>query len=198
MDKENLHAGHFKRMKHLFLKAPSMLYEHQLVEVFLILCKQRRDMNPVAHRLINTFGNFCGILKAPKEELLKVKGVSPRVADVIVRFSNTIRYLNSHDYEASIPIKDEYAFLDKYRDKILELKEHETLMVFLNRDRELQLCSHLQTRFYHNRNFNMSKFIMGVMAKLNISIIMMGRYTENENYNPSDSDIIEIKELYTV
>ena len=43
----------------------------------------RRDVNPLAHELINTFGSFRGVLEASPQQLMQVKGVNERTAALI-------------------------------------------------------------------------------------------------------------------
>lgn len=40
----------------------------------------RKDTNPLAHRLMDTFGSLSGVLEAEYEELCRVEGVTPHTA----------------------------------------------------------------------------------------------------------------------
>ncbi len=78
------HAHHRARMRqrlratHLEGFAP-----HEIVEFLLYYSIPVRDVNPIAHRLVDRFGTLNGVLRASREELMKVKGVGPRSADLI-------------------------------------------------------------------------------------------------------------------
>ncbi len=76
-----LHAGHRQRMRQKYLKTGAeSFHPHEMLEMLLFACNPRRDTNPIAHRLIDTFGSFSGVLNAPYEELLKVDGVGEAAA----------------------------------------------------------------------------------------------------------------------
>lgn len=85
MEKEpNLHAGHRQRMKARFLEQGSGAFsDHQLLEMLLFYSVPRRDTNPLAHRLMNTFHTLSGVLNASVEELTAVDGVSEHTAILI-------------------------------------------------------------------------------------------------------------------
>jgi DNA repair protein RadC len=46
----------------------------------LYYCIPRKDTNPLAHRLVNRFGSFAGVLSAKYEVLLEVDGVGIEIA----------------------------------------------------------------------------------------------------------------------
>ena len=71
-----LHKGHRTRMIQLFMRCGSRnLHDYQLLELLLYAVHQRRDTNPIAHRLIDKFGSIDNVFNAEEAELLKVEGV---------------------------------------------------------------------------------------------------------------------------
>ncbi|MDO4852767.1 MAG: DNA repair protein RadC [Clostridia bacterium] len=73
---DNLHAGHRKRQRDQYLATGvAGMPDHALLELLLSFAIPRRDVNPLAHRLINKFGSLENVLSATKEELLTVDGV---------------------------------------------------------------------------------------------------------------------------
>ena len=76
--KENLHSGHRKRLKEQMMSGGfgDATPPHLLLETLLFYSVPRRDTNPIAHRLLNTFGSLRNVLEAPKSELLKISGVT--------------------------------------------------------------------------------------------------------------------------
>ena len=51
-----------------------------VLELLLFYTIPRRDVNPIAHALLNHFGTLSGVFEAPLEELQKVPGVSEATA----------------------------------------------------------------------------------------------------------------------
>ena len=81
---ENLHEGHRKRMKERFIKSGlDDFAPHNILELLLFYSIPRGDTNPVAHRLIDTFGSLSGVFDATPEELAKVDGVGENSAILI-------------------------------------------------------------------------------------------------------------------
>jgi len=69
------HTGHRRRMKEEFLIRPDSFQDHRLLELLLFYSNPRSDTNPLAHDLIDRFGNLAGVLDALPEELCKLPGV---------------------------------------------------------------------------------------------------------------------------
>src|SRR5690606_11662385 len=59
------------------------LADYELLELILFLAIRRRDVKPIAKRLIQRFGGFHGVLAADAEQLATVKGVGETTAAAI-------------------------------------------------------------------------------------------------------------------
>lgn len=75
---KNLHSGHRERTKKQLLEGGfnDTTPSHVLLETLLYFSVPQRDTNPLAHQLLNTFGNIGSVLSAPRAELLKIKGIT--------------------------------------------------------------------------------------------------------------------------
>ncbi len=75
---DNLHKGHRERLKNRLLKQgiDEHTPPHEVLEAILFYCIPRIDTNELAHELIRRFGSLSGVIDAPAEELMKVKGIS--------------------------------------------------------------------------------------------------------------------------
>ena len=82
--KENIHAGHRKRMKAQFLKnGMANLEPHIVLELLLYYSIPQGDTNPLGHRLIDRFGSLSAVFDAPYEELIQVDGIGEQSAVLI-------------------------------------------------------------------------------------------------------------------
>ncbi len=71
---------HRKRLRERFIKGgATAIPDYELLELVLFRAIPRRDVKPLAWRLIDTFGDFNGAISAPIERLLSVKGVGDAV-----------------------------------------------------------------------------------------------------------------------
>ena len=75
------HAHHRARMRsRLEETGLGGFASHEIVELLLFHAIPLRDVNPIAHALIERFGTIDGVLSAPEEELAGVPGVGQRSA----------------------------------------------------------------------------------------------------------------------
>ena len=87
---EQLHNGHRERMKRRFtVEGLESFEQHEIIEMLLFFGVPRRDTNPLAHRLVKEFGSLNAVLDAPREELLRVDGVTENVA-TLLNFSGAL------------------------------------------------------------------------------------------------------------
>ncbi|MDE6259452.1 MAG: DNA repair protein RadC [Oscillospiraceae bacterium] len=83
--KSSIHAGHRQGMKEQFLKQGlSGMRDHQILELLLFYAVPRRDVNPLAHRLVEHFGSLAGVFHATYDQLLEVEGVGPNIATLLL------------------------------------------------------------------------------------------------------------------
>ena len=77
------HSGHRQRLRESFLAlGAKAMPEHQLLELLLTYAIPRRDVNPLAHRLIERYGSLAAVLKADVAEL-KNAGLGEYAATLI-------------------------------------------------------------------------------------------------------------------
>lgn len=75
------HDGHRDRMKKRFVShGLDNFDDHNVLELLLFYAIPRADVNPLAHRLLETFTGLDGVLEAPIDELRKVPGVGNNTA----------------------------------------------------------------------------------------------------------------------
>ncbi len=68
------------------------LEPHQILELVLFYAIPRRDTNELAHRLIEEFGSFSGVVNAPTDDLLKVEGIGENAAALLKLIPELTRY----------------------------------------------------------------------------------------------------------
>lgn len=72
----SIHEGHRERMKKKLLEQGLDSFDdHNVLELLLFFAMPRKDTNPVAHALIDSFGSLEAVLEAPAEELSKINGI---------------------------------------------------------------------------------------------------------------------------
>lgn len=82
-----LHEGHRQRLKQRYLRfgAPGMS-EHELLELILTYAIPRRNVNPLAHELINKYGSLEAVFRESPSALASNSGVSQHTAVLLRLF----------------------------------------------------------------------------------------------------------------
>ncbi len=89
----SIHKDHRKRVKERFCREGlDNFNEINVLELLLFYCVQRRDTNPLAHRLLEHFGKLSNVLEATREELMQVEGMSENMAVYLTLIKDVSRY----------------------------------------------------------------------------------------------------------
>lgn len=79
-----MHEGHRQRMRERFrTEGLEGFSPHEVLEMLLFYTRSRGNVNPLAHRLLDTFGSLRGVLQAPVEQLMAVEGVGEETASLL-------------------------------------------------------------------------------------------------------------------
>ena len=77
--------GHRDRLRHRFMSAgPAAVADYELLELVLFRAIERRDVKPLAKRLLARFGDFGHTLSASPAQIKTVPGAGPKVVHVPV------------------------------------------------------------------------------------------------------------------
>ena len=122
------HEGHRKRMYEK-LASGGLIHEHERLEMLLFYAYPRKNTNPIAHNLLNTFGSLRGVFEADLEELIAIDGVGENVAYYIKSVAACAKPAYSLDGE-DIYLKNYGDFKD-FATRRLRSKTEEVLEVYL-------------------------------------------------------------------
>lgn len=86
------HAGHRQRMRERFrTQGLDGFAAHEVLELMLFYAIPQRNVNPLAHKLLDHFGSFNAVLDASQEDLMKVEGVGEYAASLLKLFAAVSR-----------------------------------------------------------------------------------------------------------
>ena len=126
-------SGHRKRLREKFLETGHTGFQdYELLELFLTYALPRRDVKPLAKKLLAEFKSLSGVFDAPVHELMACDGIGENAAVLLklVR-SICIRYLQS-DIQ-SLPFMDHVQkFYDYARIRLGDQTDEMMLVFFLN------------------------------------------------------------------
>ncbi len=83
------HSGHRQRMRERYLKQGLEGFApHEILELLLFYAIPQKNVNPLAHTLINRFGSLHGVLNASAQQLMQVEGVGEYTATFLTLFQS--------------------------------------------------------------------------------------------------------------
>lgn len=193
----NIHEGHRNRLrKKAFEYGLECLQPHEVLELALSFSVPYKDMNPIAHELLNKFGSIREVLSEPKEELQKITGIAKKSAE----------YLNFlilfHDYLARIEIQDERPVLNSAQ-KVAEFCE--SLMSNLKQEEFYVICLENNSKVKHYKRFakgttdamlfNLQE-VINYINNMNCKNVVISHNHPNGLAKPSLEDIKTTRQLY--
>lgn len=105
------HKGHRKRLGQKVLD--NKVTQRELLEYWLTTVVSRRDMRPLAHLLLQTFGSYHQVLATSPERLLEVPGVGIEIAKMIYALRQSSE-MDCRERIASLPIFNNPTVLANY------------------------------------------------------------------------------------
>ena len=89
----SVHAGHRERIRERFLKEGlDGFSQHEVLELLLTYAIPQKDVNPLAHALIDQFGSLSGVLDADESDLLQVSGIGKKAASLLCLMPHLLGY----------------------------------------------------------------------------------------------------------
>ena len=90
---DNSHVGHRQRIRHrVRTEGLENFHDYQVLEYALSFVIPYKDVNPLAHDLINKFGSLGGVLEANEEDLIDVKGMGEASAQFLTSILKIYSY----------------------------------------------------------------------------------------------------------
>ncbi len=103
MAKESPHKGHRNRVRERILAEGLVNFQpHEILEFLLYHTVPQHNTNPMAHRLINTFGSFRQVLEASPEDLMSKGGVSLNTAVFLSSLTDVFAYYEKAKSKAEV------------------------------------------------------------------------------------------------
>lgn len=127
------YINHRKRLRDRFQRTGAEgMHDYELLELLLTFSIPRRDVKPVAKKLINTFGSLPGVLDADQSELEKLSGVGSMSASLIRLVKELYTtYLSERMKETDILSSPE-AVIDFSRVKLAGLPNEAFMVIYIN------------------------------------------------------------------
>lgn len=190
-----MHEGHRKRMYEK-LESGASLFDHELLEILLFNAIPRKNTNPIAHSLIQTFGSLAGVFEADPEELMSVEGVGEGVANYIKCVGECMKRtsLANAGFAVLKSHKDVADFVTmRLRGKTAEVLE----FYFLDKNGKVVSIHHFTCDDAHRVDIA-SKKIASIFASARPYSVIIGHNHPRGEAAPSENDNLFTKEMQVI
>lgn len=197
MQSENLHAGHRSRMIKKCSDINQKLTEHELLEVLLYFSIPRKDVNPLAHKLLRTFGSIKNVFSATAEQLKTVDGIGDYTAALIVAIGRLNKDYKISNRPLNKSWKTPYDAMKQLSSLFNDVEKERLCVVFLTRDfKEINaLC-------YDGENEESleidSHEIVATLSALHPKYVLLAHNHPSNNVKPSLQDDVTTAKMNTL
>ena len=185
---DNGHKGHRERLRQSYLKAGALdsFHEHQILEMLLFYSIPRKDVNPLAHKLIDSFGSLYGVLNAGYNELIKF-GLSENTAVLIKLTSDIYRTAECNMLKSKTILSTKDAMEFCYG-----------LMSGLHNEKICVICLNLASKLLHyemisigdpTKTYFSPRSIVEIAVSHGAAAIVLAHNHPSGNCRPSQADI---------
>jgi DNA repair protein RadC len=193
-DKPHYH-GHRQRLKDRFVKAgPGALADYELLELLLFLAVPRRDVKPLAKKLLDAFGSFAEVISAEPARLEEISGIGEGaiIAFKLVR-EGALKL--SRDQLLEKPVIGSWsALLDYCRASMAFHKKEQFRILYLNRKNVL-IADELQQEGTIDHTPVYPREVIKRALELGASALLLVHNHPSGDPTPSRDDIAMTKEI---
>ncbi len=193
--KKHPHAGHRQRLKD---KAREVGIEfwptHEVLELILTYLIPQKDVNPLAHELLDTFGSLGGVLDIGYEQLIKVKGIGKESALFLSLLPDIFSKYSASKKLDSIFLSNPNQTVNYFRNNDF-VKNKEVFYIFcLNANKKLLKTIKFNGDFESFISLELTQLAQKVLFNRNRGIVIMHSHP-NGNRMPTKTDIKATKKL---
>ena len=133
MNEKPHYINHRSRLRERFRKAGAEgMHDYELLELLLTYAIPRRDVKPLAKKLIDKFGSLSGVLDATQKELEAVKGLGSMSASLIRLVKELYCTYLSEDIMERDVLSSPESVLNFVRVKLAGLSNEAFMVIYMN------------------------------------------------------------------
>ena len=193
----SIHDGHRERMKKRFLRyGLDNFDDHNVLELFLFYAIPRRDVNPIAHCLIKTFGGLTNVFDASIEELVRIPGMTESAAALIRLIPHVCRRYLVEQEAVTTTINSVEAAGRYIAPYFAYEKEEVVYLLCLDNMRGIICCNELSRGVVNSAEISVRKVMELVLSRKAASVILAHNHPNGIAY-PSKEDSVTTELIST-
>jgi len=187
--------GHRERLRDRFLAGGAdAMPDYELMELVLFAAVPRRDMKPLAKKLIETFGGFAEAIAAPRARLREVDGVGDNVVTLLKIVEAAALRLSKRRVLNRPALSSWNALLDYCTAAMARVPHEEFRVLFLDRKNVL-VADEVQARGTIDHTPVYPREIVKRALELGASAIILVHNHPSGDPTPSRQDIEMTREI---
>ncbi|MBE6891045.1 MAG: DNA repair protein RadC [Ruminococcaceae bacterium] len=187
--KDNVHENHRERMRERYLlNGTDGMEPHEVLEMMLYYTIPRSDTNPIAHRLIDTFGSFSGVLDASADDLAKVCGIGSKAA-VFLKLFNDVRRVYETDKVKNTTRVTSFDEIGQYLMPRFIGRRNEIVMLMCLDSKNEIICSQILFEGSVNSSTLDIRKLVGIAIRTNATSVVLAHNHPGGLAVPSIKDI---------
>ncbi len=129
------YLGHRQRLKKSFFdsKAPEQFADYELLELLLFYSVPRKDVKPLAKKLLRTFGSLNSLIHVDKDKFLGMEGINNNIVTYILLMRELISRTLKNKIVSKNILSSWSAVLDYLKFTMGSLKIEQFRVLFLNK-----------------------------------------------------------------
>ncbi|MBO4419489.1 MAG: DNA repair protein RadC [Oscillospiraceae bacterium] len=175
---ESIHAGHRRRLLETYLRTGLEGFSDvEALELLLGYAISRRDVNPIAHALLNEFGDLHRVLDAPVAQLIRVPGVGERTAVLIHMIAELWSKSESSRFGKAVFLHSAKEIGDYLAHKSVGLREERAWLLSLDAKCKLIECRELCRGAVNAVNLPFRKLVEAALLVNASSVVLAHNHT---------------------
>ena len=193
--KDNVHENHRQRLRDKFLTNPSSLNKHEILELLLFYAIPRKNVNPLAHLLIDKFGSLNGVLSANADELLAIEGMGKSTASFLTTIGKLIEEISEEEIQDGLKFFN-LENVKKYLIKFFANYDKEVFYAFfLSKNNKVIAKASYTSDKVDEINFLLSEFSRS-FANIKPYAVVVAHNHPSGNPEPSPKDDSATEKMY--
>jgi DNA repair protein RadC len=191
-----MHDGHRSKVKNRYLaEGLDNFAHHNMLELLLFYAIPRRDVNELAHLLIDTFGSISSVFDAPYEELAKIPGIGDNAAILLKLIPDFSRQYNQDKSITGDLLNTKEKAAEYLRARFIGRTNEIVVMTCLNNK-----CKALTTSIVFEGSVNAANVSIRKMVELALKVNATAVYIAHNHPQgfalPSQDDIATTRKLF--
>jgi DNA repair protein RadC len=188
-------AGHRERLRQRFDDGGAKaMPDYELLELYLFRSLGRRDVKPLARRLIDRFGDVGRVLSAPRSRLAEVKGVGPAVIQDL-KLAEALSHRAARARVIARPVISSWAALLDYCHTAMAHRETEQVRVFYLDRKNVLIADEAQGEGTVDHVPVYPREIVKRALELNASALILVHNHPSGDPTPSEADIAMTRQI---